>query len=58
MIAPLTSRQIWTMPIILSIVIGVGLLSALLGDGAWDVVSWFALGAPVMMIVWFIARRS
>jgi hypothetical protein len=44
------------MPVLLSVVSAVGLISALLGDGSWDVVSWVALGAPVGVILWYIVR--
>lgn len=44
-------------PLILAIFSLVGLLSALLGDDFWDALSWFALGAPVAVIVWCIALR-
>lgn len=45
--ATLTQRQIWGAPFLLGLISVVGLFSALLADGLWDVVSWFALAAPV-----------
>ncbi|WP_349644001.1 hypothetical protein [Bradyrhizobium sp. LTSPM299] len=36
----------------------VGLLSALIGDGWWDAVSWAALGLPVLFYLFFIGRRQ
>jgi hypothetical protein len=53
---PLTASQVWRMPVLLSVVSAVGLISALLGDGSWDVVSWVALGAQVGVILWYIVR--
>ena len=53
---PQTTRQIWTAPIVLGIVSAIGLISALLGDGIWDELSWVALIAPVAVILWFVAR--
>jgi len=53
---PLSVRQIWGIPVILAFLSGVGLVSALLGDGIWDVVSWFALAAPIAVLVWSLAR--
>jgi hypothetical protein len=44
------------MPIVLSVVSAVGLVSALLGDGIWDALSWAALGAPVVVITWYLTR--
>jgi hypothetical protein len=34
-------------PLALALCTAIGLVSALLGDGAWDALSWAALGAPV-----------
>lgn len=54
---PLSARHIWGMPIVLALLSAMGLLSALFGDGIWDVFSWLSLSAPVVVIVWHIARR-
>jgi hypothetical protein len=45
-------------PLLLAVASTFGLVSALLGDGIWDVLSWFALGGPVMLIVWYTARST
>jgi len=45
-------------PLLLAVASAFGLVSALLGDGIWDVLSWFALGGPVMLIVWYTARST
>ena len=47
---------LWGMPILLGILTLVGLVSALLGDGIWDLVSAFALGAPVLVGLWYSLR--
>jgi len=47
----------WAVPIILAILTLVGLISALVGDGLWDLVSAFALGVPVVLCLWFGLRR-
>lgn len=39
--------HLWAMPVLLGVLTTIGLVSALLGDGIWDIVSAFALGAPV-----------
>lgn len=44
--------RLWGAPILLGILTCVGLLSALLGDDVWDVVSAFALAAPVLAAAW------
>jgi hypothetical protein len=34
------------------------LVSALLGDGTWDVLPWLALSVPVGVIVWRVVRPA
>ena len=48
--------HLWAMPILLGVLTTIGLISALLGDGIWDVVSAFALGAPVVVGAWHSLR--
>jgi hypothetical protein len=48
--------QLWCMPILLGISTSIGLVSALLGDGIWDIVSAFTLGAPVLAGLWYSLR--
>jgi len=48
--------KLWGMPILLGLLTTVGLVSALLGDGIWDLVSAFALGAPVLAALCFGLR--
>ena len=45
--------RVWPVPIVLGILTCVGLVSALVADGLWDVVSWIGLGVPVAVAVWF-----
>jgi hypothetical protein len=51
--------RVYGWPLGLAVLSMVGLLSALLGDGAWDAFSWIALGIPLAVILWreFQARR-
>ncbi len=51
------SGSTWGMPGLLALASLVGLLAALLGDGAWDVLSWLTLGAPVAVISWMWGGR-
>jgi hypothetical protein len=44
--------------LVLALVSAIGLLSALLGDDLWDVLSWVALATPVAVIVWCVARAG
>jgi hypothetical protein len=48
--------QVFGVPVLLALVSVVGLLSALLGDGVWDAVSWVGLGALIAVIGWHAAR--
>ena len=41
--------KLWGMPILLGLLTTIGLLSALLGDGIWDLLSACALGVPVLV---------
>ena len=52
-----TPSQIWGVPVLLAILTTIGLVSALLGDGVWDLVSAVALGAPVAVGSWYSLRR-
>ena len=46
-----TLRQIFAVPAAVAVISLVGLLSALVGDGLWDVLSWLALGLAVVLAV-------
>jgi hypothetical protein len=48
----------FTIPALLAIVSADGLISALLGDGPWDVLSWGALGAPIAVALYLVASAS
>ena len=50
--------QIFGVPLLVAILSGVGLVSALVGDGWWDAMSWSALGIPALLYFVFIWRRS
>ena len=47
-----SSVQIWRAPLLLGVLTTIGLISALLGDGVWDLISSVALGAPVAVGAW------
>lgn len=49
---PFPFRKVYGPEAILATVTFCGLLSALLGDGIWDTVSWCALTIPLAVIVW------
>lgn len=52
------NMRLWGWPIALGAITAVGLVSALLADGLWDLVSWLALGLPVAMGFWYGLRRK
>lgn len=54
----LSFGRIYGTPFALAVLNGIGLISALLGDGFWDGVSWIALSATVAVIVWFVLRPT
>jgi hypothetical protein len=43
-------RKVYGAPCILAAITAYGLLSALLGDGLWDELSWIALAIPLVVI--------
>ncbi|WAB93266.1 hypothetical protein OSS47_04590 [Pseudomonas citronellolis] len=52
-------RNLWRVfrwPLALAVLSLVGLISALVGDGPWDALSWFALGVPLVVILAALAR--
>ena len=51
-------RQVFAWPLVLAIASLIGLLSALIGDAAWDGISWAMLGAPVLVMAWYGFRRA
>ena len=50
-------RRVWSAPIALGVISALGLTTALVGDDAWDVASWFALAVPAVVGTWFSVRR-
>lgn len=51
-----TLRTIYRIPLILSIITIMGLLSALLGDGIWDALSWVLLAIPMFLLSFCLVR--
>lgn len=52
------TMQIWGAPLLLAVLTIIGLSSALLGDGVWDLVSALTLGSPVAVGAWYSLRRQ
>ncbi|MGL3213351.1 hypothetical protein [Bradyrhizobium sp. BR 1433] len=58
MVSHRSLTQIFAAPLVIAIVSAVGLISALVGDGWWDAVSWAGLGLPLLLYLVFIWRRQ
>jgi len=48
-----TAWRVFRVPALLAAVSIFGLISALLGDGIWNALSWGALGVPLLVIAYF-----
>lgn len=50
---------IFLAPVLIAIASTIGLVAALTGNGLRDLVSWIALGIPVLVVAWALwARRA
>lgn len=49
--------KVFSIPLAIGVLSAAGLFAALLGDGAWDSVSWIGLGIPVWLSVRGLLRR-
>lgn len=45
--------HIWTIPLLIGIVSLSGLITALVGDDIWDILSWLTLSIPLLIIARF-----
>lgn len=50
-----TLRQIFAAPLAIGVLSTVGLISALVGDGIWDGLSWLTLAIPVALFFGYLA---
>ncbi len=44
-----TAAQIFAIPALIAVLAGIGLISALVGDGVWDGMSWVLLSLPILI---------
>ncbi|ETR78578.1 hypothetical protein X566_13590 [Afipia sp. P52-10] len=51
-----TAAQIFTIPAILAVLGGAGLVFALVGDGFWDGLSWITLSVPIPIFIISLLR--
>lgn len=42
-------RRLWGWPLVLGVATAIGLVSALVGDSFYDVLSWIGLSLPVLV---------
>lgn len=49
---------LWGWPIVFAVVVAIGLVGALVGNGGWDWLAWIGLGLPTAASLWFGLRRS
>ena len=54
---PFPFRKVYGPAIAISVITVYGLLSALLGDGIWDALSWFCLLVPVIAVAYYVGRQ-
>lgn len=47
----------FAVPALIALVSSVGLVAALLGDGAFDMISWLGLAIPVGAIAWAMLKK-
>ncbi|MFP3518619.1 hypothetical protein SB766_20785 [Pseudomonas sp. SIMBA_077] len=50
--------KVFSMPLAIALVGATGLFAALLGDGAWDALSWIGLGIPAWISVRGLLKRA
>jgi len=53
-----SAREVFRAPMLLGLATAIGLVSALLGDGVWDALSWLTILAPVVAVVMAWRRRA
>ena len=50
--------KVFKAPLVIALLSAAGLFSALLGEGAWDGLSWLGLGVPAAIAVRGLLKRS
>ncbi|BBP79800.1 hypothetical protein CCU68_17575 [Pseudomonas gingeri NCPPB 3146 = LMG 5327] len=50
--------KVFGLPTVIALLTAAGLFAALLGDGAWDALSWLGLGIPALIAVQALLRRA
>ncbi|RYG04236.1 MAG: hypothetical protein EON94_02475 [Caulobacteraceae bacterium] len=52
-----STGRAYVVPAILAVASLIGLISALIGDGIFNVISWLLLGGLLGVIAWALAKR-
>jgi len=53
-----SAREVFRIPVWLGVATAIGLVSALLGDGVWDTLSWLTILAPIAAVFLAWRRRA
>lgn len=53
-----TFGRVFGIPALLALLSSIGLISALVGDGVYDIVSWLGLGIPIIVILYAMTQRT
>jgi len=48
--------SLWGAPLAIAVLSAAGLVGGLVGDGAWDWMTWIGLGVPCAAALWFGLR--
>jgi hypothetical protein len=58
--SPVTRRrtigQIFGIPLLIALLSAIGLVSALMGNGIWDSISWITLLIPILLCGFFLLK--
>ncbi|MHC8307718.1 hypothetical protein [Pseudomonas sp. PB3P13] len=49
--------KVFAVPMVIGLLSATGLFAALLGDGAWDALSWLGLGIPAILALRGLLQR-
>jgi hypothetical protein len=55
---PASTARPLAIPALLAVIGLVGLVSALIGDDVWDILSWLALATPLAVILRYVVRPA
>ncbi len=50
--------EVFRIPLVFALLTAIGLVSALFGDDAWDVLSWLVLFVPIAGVLWAWRHRG